>query len=488
MKNNLRILSLFTILALALQGCEDVDVPNFNDPDLAATLVDSDNYPVVLNGAYLDWWDAIHKYDPYMTLSVAADHGSSSWGNFNMRNVGTVSAPYGLGDHTALDNTQTAPNTGYMTQPWYGLYTAIGTANDIIVGILVNNNKVLDGDTDITQQTLAQALSIRGLSYGYLGLLFDRAFITTETTDLANFTFDEANLSTYTEVRDQALADLDQAISIGNGLSSFGISQVNGLDLGKADAIKLMNTYAAKFLALTSRTTTENSANDWNRIAGYASKGIDYDFAPIGDGGTVWWSAYFLHANPGWIRLDQKMVNMMDSRHPFPYPASGYDVPATPGPDARLGKADSGAYFTNAGAAPFRAERGTYFNSFYTFSKYVSYRTNLAQAMMAVPQADNDLLLAEAYVRTNTNVAEAVNLINKTRVSNGGLAPATAADADLLTKIKYERLIEAYEAPGNPFFERRRLGDLGSKQFTQFPIPAIELNALQIPLYTFGGE
>lgn len=31
-------------------------------------------------------------------------------------------------------------------------------------------------------------------------------------------------------------------------------------------------------------------------------------------------------------------------------------------------------------------------------------------------------------------------------------------------------------------------GELGNKQFTQFLIPALELNVLTIPLYTFGGE
>lgn len=488
MKNNLKIFSFLTLFAIAFQSCEDTDVPNFNDPDLAATLAESDNYPASLNGAYLDWWDAIHKYNPYMTLSVAADHGASSWGNFNMRNVGTVSEPYGLGDHVALDNTQTAPSTAYLTQPWYGLYGAIGTANDVLRGILVNGNTVMDGEEDITQQTIAQALTIRGLSYGYLGLLFDRAFIVTETTDLSSFSYAEENLSTYTDLKNQATADLDQAISIGNGLSSFEISQINGLTLGKTEAIKLMNTYAAKFEALTSRTSTENSATDWSKVASYASNGIDFDFAPIGDGGTVWWSAFFLHGNPGWIRLDQKMVNMMDPRQPYPYPAAGYDRPTTPGQDTRIGEAGSGAYFEYAGTAPFRAERGIYFFSFYAFTKHIGYRTDLSGPMMAIPQADNDLLLAEAYVRTGTNLSAAADLINKTRVSNGGMSPVSSSDSNLLEVIKYERLVEAYEAPGNPFFEARRLGELGNKQFTQFPIPALELNVLTIPLYTFGGE
>ena len=47
-------------------GCQDVDVENFNDPDLETTLKSSDDYPDILSGAYLSWWDATHKYSPYI--------------------------------------------------------------------------------------------------------------------------------------------------------------------------------------------------------------------------------------------------------------------------------------------------------------------------------------------------------------------------------------------------------------------------------------
>ena len=79
-------------------------------------------------------------------------------------------------------------------------------------------------------------------------------------------------------------------------------------------------------------------------------------------------------------------------------------------------------------------------------------------------------------------------IINESRVSTGGLAPATDGDTDLLDKLFYERYLEAYEGPGNPFFDRRRTDDLGNKQFRHFPVPARNLNAWEAPLYTTGGE
>ena len=48
----------------------------------------------------------------------------------------------------------------------------------------------------------------------------------------------------------------------------------------------------------------------------------------------------------------------------------------------------------------------------------------------------------------------AAKITNESRVSTGGLAPATDGDTDLLDKLFYERSLEACEGPGNPFFDR----------------------------------
>jgi len=40
---------------------------------------------------------------------------------------------------------------------------------------------------------------------------------------------------------------------------------------------------------------------------------------------------------------------------------------------------------------------------------------------------------------------------------------------------------------GLPFFDRRRTDDLGSKQFKELPIPALELQTIGAEVYTTGG-
>src|SRR5207248_4287676 len=58
--------------------------------------------------------------------------------------------------------------------------------------------------------------------------------------------------------------------------------------------------------------------------------------------------------------------------------------------------------------------------------------------------AENDLLWAEGLIRTSAPGAAA--LINKTRVTRGGLTPAADADSYLLSELQYE---QDSELPGS---------------------------------------
>ena len=57
---------------------------------------------------------------------------------------------------------------------------------------------------------LTSAIFLRGLARGYLGLLFDQAFITDEATDLT--TASNAAPNSYQELIDAAVADMDAVI------------------------------------------------------------------------------------------------------------------------------------------------------------------------------------------------------------------------------------------------------------------------------------
>lgn len=474
----------FTIvLSIALNffyGCESLDVENFNEPETKRVLSTPADYVNVLDGAALQFWNGLHKDNPYMTLLVAADFGTSSWGNFGMRSVGTVSEPYGLGEHSAIENTVTANYTRYLEAPYENLYSITTSANDIIIA--VNNS---DLEEDEKNETKAYAYFIRGLGFGYLGLLFDKALVFDE--NIQNISeLGYSDFVGYNEVIAQGIKDMQNAIEAANGANEISINGFNGISINKETLVSLSNAYQAKFMIHGCRTEAETNELDWNVVLKKTQDAnVNFDLSPIGDGGTNWCHAFYRSNNSGWMRLDQKVVNMVSSASPYPYPSEGYesDESIIPNIDNRFGE---GKKFSYAGAAPFRANRGIYFFSFWKFNEHENYRKNLTDPMPSFQHVENKLNMAEALIRLE--MGGAADIINETRVTVGGLAPATDTDTDLLQKLFYERYLESYEGPGNPFFDRRRSNDLGLKQFKHFPIPAKNLNAWQAPLYTTGGE
>jgi hypothetical protein len=115
----------------------------------------------------------------------------------------------------------------------------------------------------------------------------------------------------------------------------------------------------------------------------------------------------------------------------------------------------------------------------------------------------NDLLWAEALLRSGGSAATAAGLINKTRVTKGGLSTLTGAEGTtaLLAAVQYENDVELLGEGPDAFYQHRRLtpdnwktGDtcpilicLWFQTPRQMPIPAKELGVLKKELYTFGG-
>jgi len=105
--------------------------------------------------------------------------------------------------------------------------------------------------------------------------------------------------------------------------------------------------------------------------------------------------------------------------------------------------------------------------------------------------AENDLIWAEALMRQAApDLATAATLVNYTRVGpdrlgrpRGGLPPSTGTLADL----QYEQDVELPGSNIAPFFNQRRIDNLEPLTPHEMPVPAKQLNALQLPLYTWGG-
>ena len=467
-------------LVVGFTGCEDLEVENLNNPDRSKILENPAEYIQIIEGQYATWWNGTEKSDPHWGLQVAGEQMTSSWGNWAAQDLGTI-------PRIQLENTLTYARRAVMTTPWYNLNAALAGTNDVMRFITVENIPVIVDGVDRTQEAIALGKGLQGLALGSLGLLFDQAFAVDETSDI------EAGITMvpYDQVISLARQKLNEAIQIAS-TNSFNVRIFNNIGWTSAQFAQYLRTQSAKLEALSSRNASETtSSTNWAEILQLTNAGIQAPVNVLGDGGIVWWNRIKIQGqDAGWAFVSSRVINMMDNRMPYPWPDGVNSLPVPSDPRDRRMTTDF-----RTSAPPFQAARGYYFFSMYYYQRFQSYRANLNTEMVHMLVADNDLLRAEALVRTNGSKAQAAELINKTRVTRGGLAPLTGAESNdvLLAAILYEELVELgwTNLHSNGFFYRRAT-TVGSQQLLpgtipHMPVPAQELNVLGLPEYSFGG-
>src|SRR5260370_28316484 len=167
---------------------------------------------------------------------------------------GGTSAPARLG--TCGTPTSRYPRIEWQNNPassqrlqienfWYGYYSALGSANDVLKAIRVNNVVIQDAKTTKMVETVAELL--QGMCLGGLALNYDKAFIVDYNTDLLSLQF-----SGRTAVRNAALAKLDTAIAFASG-NTFTLPDAffnaPGLSYDNVNIAQIANTIATQLLA-----------------------------------------------------------------------------------------------------------------------------------------------------------------------------------------------------------------------------------------------
>lgn len=466
---------------LLATACGSLDVTNPNAPDVKRALATPADVRGLANSSLNTWYFNSNTVEPALMFAVTADVLTANFGNFGMRfNNVEPRIPY--------NNTTTGSDFATAESPWYGDYSALGAANDALRAI---KGGVSLGSADQTDRGVAIASFTQAAALSNLALTFDQAFILDETSDPAQ----KAALEPYKNVTTAAMTKWDALIAFLNGKtltwSGDEGNVINGLSLNSTRLTQLANTMAARTLAYSARTKAETDALPWSRILAYANKGISsgsaFDFTVLGDGNN-WYSEYLLYADyQPWISIDMRIINKLDPTQPSKY--TGTLPPKATSNDKRLT-----TDFTYRGSVLGQAARGVYMQSPWYHSRYVDYTWSAENPGVGnaplVLAAENDLLIAEGLIRTGGSKATAATLINKTRVGRGNLAPLTGGESTdaLLSAILYERDIELMNTgPGLPLFDHRRFDDLQAGTLRHLPVPAKELEVLQLPLYTFGG-
>jgi Tol biopolymer transport system component len=455
----------------------------------------------LIAGSYLAWWAATEWGNPSMALSTLADELTSSWGNFGMRDLSSE-------PRVEYDNTPFYSYRRFNEWPWFNSYLALSSVYEGI--------RLLDGGLDLggregpdNARAMAFAKLVQGLSHGFLSEMFDRAFILDETVDLET---DELELVPYDEVMAVALSQLEEAITIANAnVFTLPDTWINGLPLTNDDLAQLAHSYMARFMTQVARTPAERDLVDWASVIAHVDQGITDDIRIDGDGRWLWWKALeWYGSQPLWTRADYKTIGFTDLSGQFgawlATPLNDRNEFEIVTDDARITTEGDpvvdGLYIRYIGPSQFPPVRGTYHFSFYGDKRYEDfYLSGGSSPMTHMTTAEMQLIKAEGLMRMWGPTAEAVDIINSTRVVRGQLPPASVSESfsGLMDKLIYEKRIEGYLLCGGcAFFDRRGFGPLaptgpdfhhGLVEGTpiHFPIPGRELERLGLPYYTFGG-
>lgn len=496
--------------ALVALGCNSLEITNPNAPDAGRALSDPDAVEAIAGGTLISFFNTYNGLEATGPLTTQARSHTASWNNFNMNFYSSVDGD-GTRNTRSWQNNPAAAGRTSIEWYWEGYYSVAATAMDVLIAI--RNNNLVIGNAARTARAEAVAELMLGASLGQIALNYDKGYFIDENADLGALTYMHR-----AELRDSAVAKLQSAAALATA-NTFTVPDAwhgDGGDYTNVDIARLANTLAAMTLAYWPRTEAENATVNWAQVATLAAAGLTQDIVFVGDG-----CASICPEMQSWtndifgIRVHTRVANLLDpATQATPYPDGGNAQPNSP--DRRLGDgsfgtadmegdygtvartANAGTDFAWSGYEAFFASRGQYHQSNIGHIRWDASGTQSVDAIYfgygpvpLIMSAQNDLIHAEALARANTNLTLAATLINRTRVTRGGLSAATAGEgaASLLNKVLYENEIELLSQGASVFYVRRRATDgllVGTPR--EMPVPAKELGVKNEALYTWGGS
>ncbi len=521
--HNAKLTRATAVLAIvALGACKSLDVSNPNAPDAQRALSDPAALEALAGGTLRTWFQRFEGMEAAGVLTTQAQSFSSSWNNFNMNFYSSIDNPAAgpaawNRNSRSWQNDPAAAGRTSVEWLWTGMYSALSAANDVVKAI--KGGRTLNTASD-TKRAETIATFAQGLALSSIALNYDKGYIVDETTDLSKLQY-----SNRKQMRDAAVAKLQAAAALA-GANTFTTPAgwTNGRSYTNLQIQRIANTVAALTLAYYPRNATENAAVNWAQVLTLATNGMSsptstsaaFDFVFTGDGCSAWCHellVWFDGIDGG--RVHTRVANMLDpATQAHPWPLTGNRPPSSA--DKRLGDgsfgdetlvdggfgtiprtANGGTDFAWSGIAPFRPDRGSYHQSNIGHMRYDlsgnQDPTGIYGGFGPAPVFTatlNDLLLAEAVLRSNGSTATAATLINRTRQGRGGLPAALASESQtaLLTKLQYEQEVELMGLGALPFYNRRRIDGLLPGTPREMPVPARELGVLGQALYTWGGS
>lgn len=476
MKYKIKHILLFTIPFFLLQSCADLDVEYKNLPDYEKAMSNPEDVYNISKSGFYNWFMInTSSISPRMAMWVTADNGTCSWANSGMLDLSSE-------PRRAFNNDVTYTYAQMYENYYEDMYSNLSQANEVL-GVLESGMQFGD-DGDDTPMIEANSYFVQGLSLGYLALVYDQSYITTQYTDLL-----AVELSPYQTVMDSAIQALRQCVEVADNNSfSIPMDWFGGESYSNEELSSLAHSFIARFMVQTPRNSMENDNVDWEQVLYHAQNGINKPLQPYID--NVDWINWFYHytIRSDWAKIDLRVINLMDPSYPSIYPEDGVSPGVARSEDARLD-----TDFNYVSVINMKPERGYYHYSNYEYSRIeLEYKTGVVTGYSVdFSVSENDLLEAEANARLG-KLGDAVGILNKgSRIVRGQLdpLPLTSTKDEILNAVFYERDIELIMTGfGIAFFDMRRRDMLQKGTPLHFPIPEKQLIQLGMDTYTFGGE
>jgi hypothetical protein len=482
---------IYILLAISLLSCESI---NFDDP---ATLTNDEAIEKIKSLGYVLTTSSVQTAFETTTNNAGGSHfsiladqstntnGSQSWWDF-------ANEP-----RLRMNNNSAYRGNAAVREVYSNFYQANLDATKVI-DMIENKNVTIydDAGADRTADCLVGAYYAKGVSQGYIGVIYDRGIIVDEVS-LTTRAFPHS----YADLIENGIRHLDRALELIEKTPGLKFDFLKGVTVSRPDLVRLTNSIAARILSSVARDKAEARAlgdGFWRRVLSYAEKGFTDDFTITTVSGGYYNALVDVLERPystaTYVPVDIKIAWLADNTHSTPdyYPVDN-DVILQPitSDDKRFYEYFD--YSTSFGILMEARGRGL-------FSNYIRKRWMYPKSTLNVEGAVNPyflveelrLLRAEARLWLNDyeGAAAELNAADASRKVNGGLPDILPSEDALRAALHYEYAIEIDGAGGTfvPFTFMRRNDLLQGGTLTQFPVPQVQLDLIGEETYTFGGK